>query len=122
LDDYLLDFDNYSFTKRPTNYLSTIINIIPLERGDKFLEDFLEKEVSLMLFLIHSLFKESPLPLRKVASQQSMSVKTIRRMITSELNLKLPIQFSIEKGALHYPSIEESLTVADLQKKPSVPL
>lgn len=64
------------------------------------MEDFLEKEVLRMLRLIRSLFKERPLPLQQAALQQGISVKTIRRMIASELGIKLPIKFLIKKANL----------------------
>lgn len=83
------------------------------------MEDFLEKEVLRMLRLIRSLFKESPLPLQQAALQQRISVKTLRRMIASELSLTLPVRFIIEKGQLDYLPTEE-LPDAELQKKSSL--
>lgn len=83
------------------------------------LEDFLEKEVLRMLRLIRSLFKERPLPLQQVALQQGISVKTIRRMIASELGIKLPIKFLIKKGQLDYLQTE-AMSVTELQKKSSL--
>lgn len=83
------------------------------------LEDFLEKEVLRMLRLIRSLFKERPLPLQQVALQQGISVKTIRRMIASELGIKLPIKFLIKKGQLDYLQTE-AMSVTELKKKSSL--
>ena len=83
------------------------------------LEDFLEKEVLRMLRLIRSLFKERPLPLQQAALQQGISVKTIRRMIASELGIKLPIKFLIKKGQLDYLQTE-AMSVTELQKKSSL--
>ncbi|MFQ9655590.1 MAG: hypothetical protein ACLRY2_08245 [Enterococcus sp.] len=83
------------------------------------MEDFLEKEVLRMLRLIRSLFKERPLPLQQVALQQGISVKTIRRMIASELGIKLPIKFLIKKGQLDYLQTE-AMSVTELKKKSSL--
>lgn len=84
------------------------------------MEDFLEKEVLRMLrLLIRSLFKERPLPLQQAALQQGISVKTIRRMIASELGIKLPIKFLIKKGQLDYLQTE-AMSVTELQKKSSL--
>jgi len=83
------------------------------------LEDFLEKEVLRMLRLIRSLFKERPLPLQQAALQQEISVKTIRRMIASELGIKLPIKFLIKKGQLDYLQTE-AMSVTELKKKSSL--
>lgn len=83
------------------------------------LEDFLEKEVLRMLRLIRSLFKERPLPLQQAALQQGIPVKTIRRMIASELGIKLPIKFLIKKGQLDYLQTE-AMSVTELQKKSSL--
>lgn len=83
------------------------------------MEDFLEKEVLRMLRLIRSLFKERPLPLQQTALQQGISVKTIRRMIASELGIKLPIKFLIKKGQLDYLQTE-AMSVTELQKKSSL--
>jgi hypothetical protein len=119
MENYLLNFDDYSFQKKSRNYLYTIMDVIQPERGDSFLEDFLEKEVLRMLQLIRSLFKESPLPLQQAALEQGVSVKTLRRMIVSELSLMFPVRFSIKKGQLDYLQMEE-LPVAELQKKSSL--
>lgn len=84
------------------------------------MEDFLEKEVLRMLrLLIRSLFKERPLPLQQAALQQGISVKTIRRMIASELGIKLPIKFLIKKGQLDYLQTE-AMSVTELKKKSSL--
>ena len=79
------------------------------------MEDFLEKEVLRMLRLIRSLFKERPLPLQQAALQQGISVKTIRRMIASELGIK----FLIKKGQLDYLQTE-AMSVTELKKKSSL--
>lgn len=83
------------------------------------MEDFLEKEVLRMLRLIRSLFKERPLPLQQAALQQGIFVKTIRRMIASELGIKLPIKFLIKKGQLDYLQTE-AMSVTELKKKSSL--
>lgn len=83
------------------------------------MEDFLEKEVLRMLRLIRSLFKERPLPLQQAVLQQGISVKTIRRMIASELGIKLPIKFLIKKGQLDYLQTE-AMSVTELKKKSSL--
>ena len=53
-----------------------------------------------MLRLIRSLFQRKVRSPQQAALQQGISVKTIRRMIASELGIKLPIKFLIKKANL----------------------
>lgn len=50
------------------------------------LKNILEKDIMQMLRLSTTLLTENPLPLNKAASAQNISVKTIRRLLSSYLN------------------------------------
>ncbi|MFR3687488.1 MAG: M protein trans-acting positive regulator, partial [Enterococcus sp.] len=62
------------------------------------LKNILEKDIMQMLRLSTTLLTENPLSLSKAAAAQNLSVKTIRRLLSSYLNEDLSFHSDVEQG------------------------
>lgn len=62
------------------------------------LKNILEKDIMQMLRLSTTLLTENPLPLNKAASAQNISVKTIRRLLSSYLNEDPFFHYDVQQG------------------------
>lgn len=84
------------------------------------LKNILEKDIMQMLRLSTTLLTENPLPLSKAAAAQNLSVKTIRRLLSSYLNEDLSFHYDVEQGhiranhRLQQPSTGHSLSHTEM--------
>ncbi len=62
------------------------------------LKNILEKDIMQMLRLSTTLLTENPLPLNKAAADQNLSVKTIRRLLSSYLNEDPSFHYDVQQG------------------------
>lgn len=84
------------------------------------LKNILEKDIMQMLRLSTTLLTENPLSLSKAAAAQNLSVKTIRRLLSSYLNEDLSFHYDVEQGhiranhRLQQPSTGHSLSHTEM--------
>ena len=62
------------------------------------MKNILEKDIMQMLRLSTMLLSENPLPLNKAAADQNLSVKTIRRLLSSCLNEDPSFHYDVQQG------------------------